>query len=532
MTVSELSTARAAFVERAWRRAFDAFAAADATTALDLDDLDQFAQAAMLLARMDDYFALRERAYQLCVDRGDQLGAARLAGWIGNQRMADGSVGQGTAWIARAQQHLDADGSESVLAGFLAMGHAFVALTEGEPMRAVELAGEAVACGRRYRDPELIALAAHMEGLLLIEAGETSIGVARLDEAMLSLSGPGLSPVVTGIVYCGVIAGCWNAYDLRRAAEWTQAMTAWCASQPELANFTGVCKVHRAELQQLRGAWAEAREELTGVDGGRRDALSSAQAAYVRGNVDRLQGRFEDAEEAFQRASRLVDPQPGLALLRLALGSSEAAAAMTRRALAEYQEPGRRVELLVGAVEVLLAVGDIEGAAAAQAELAGQAQSSAIVLAFAQHAKGMLDLAEDRPADALRQLRPALATWLDIGAPYQEARARVLLSQACHALGDTESADRELAAARATFATLGALPDLAQLDGEVQDDLLSPRELEVLRLVATGATNRAIAAQLVLSERTVDRHVSNIFGKLGVSTRAAATAYAFERQLV
>ncbi|HET7736056.1 MAG TPA: LuxR C-terminal-related transcriptional regulator [Nocardioidaceae bacterium] len=528
MTVSELSTAREAFAERAWRRAYDSFAAADAQAALELDDLDQFAQAAMLLARTDDYFALRERAYQLCVERNDQLGAARLAGWIGNQRMADGSVGQGTAWVARAQQHLDADGSETVLTGFLAMGHAFVALTEGQPMRAMELAAEAVECGRRFRDPELLALAAHMQGLLLIEAGETAAGVARLDEAMLALGDPRLSPLVTGIVYCGVLAGCWNAYDLHRASEWTQAMTAWCASQPELANFTGVCKVHRAELQQLRGAWTEVRAELTGVEG----ALSSAQAAYVRGNVDRLQGRFDDAEEAFQLASRLVDPQPGLALLRLARGSSEAAAAMTRRALGEYQEPGRRVELLFGAVEVLLAVGDVEGAAVAQAELAAQARSSAIVLAFSQHAQAMLDLAAGRPSDALRQLRPALAAWLDIAAPYQEARTRLLVAHACRALGDTESADRELAAARATFVALGAMPDLAQLDGEVRDDLLSPRELEVLRLVATGATNRAIAAQLVLSERTVDRHVSNIFGKLGVSTRAAATAYAFERQLV
>jgi len=248
----------------------------------------------------------------------------------------------------------------------------------------------------------------------------------------------------------------------------------------------------------------------------------------VRGNLDRLQGRHDAAEEHFAEAGRLgCDPQPGLALLRLARGGEQAAAAMLRRCLAEQQESARRVEVLVAAVEVFVSVGDHEAARRATEELGAAAARSTTttVEAFRQHAQARTLLAEGRPEEALGSGRAALRTWIELGAPYEEARTRLLIAEACRQLGDAESADRDESAA------LERLRELGAFTGAAPDEVLSPREIEVLRLVATGATNRAIAAELVLSERTVDRHVSNIFAKLGVSTRAAATAYALRRGL-
>jgi DNA-binding CsgD family transcriptional regulator len=344
--------------------------------------------------------------------------------------------------------------------------------------------------------------------------------------------------MVTGIVYCGVIDGCWDVYELGRAQEWTSAMTRWCLTQPELANFTGECKVRRAELKQLHGAWPEALDELVAVDEADGDRWAAGTAAYVRGNLDRLQGRFDAADEAFGVAARLgTEPQPGLALLRLARGARQAAAAMVRRALAESADRSRRVELLVAGTEILLAVDAPDEAAAAADELAvlARTQASPVTQALAEQALAEVDAHRGRPEAALGPLRSALRVWTELRAPYQEARVRMTIGVCCRALGDGESADRELGTARTILAGLGAVPDIARVDallGGAGEQLLSARELEVLRLLATGTTNRAIAETLVLSERTVDRHVSNIYAKLGVSTRAAATAYAYEQQLV
>jgi DNA-binding NarL/FixJ family response regulator len=526
----DLAAARAAYDAKAWQRAFDAYAAAPR---LGADDLDRYAVSAMLLGRLDDYFAIRERAYRQLLSEGDVLGAAMAAGWIGAQHMAQGEIGPGTGWLARAGRLAEQLEGESVPHGYLALSQVLEATASGDLDRAVAQAAEAAAIGRRTGDHDLAALATHQEGVTLLRVGRVQEGLSRLDEAMVALTAGELSPMVTGIIYCGVVAGCWTVYELRRAQQWTVAMSRWCDSQPDLVSFTGECKVRRAELKQLNGEWSQALDELDGVSPADMDRWAAGAAAYVRGNLDRLQGRFNSAEEHFALAAKLgVDPQPGLAQLRLAHGSVQAAAAMVRRSLAEVRDPGRRIELLFAATEILLAVGEPDEAAAATIELRGMAerQSSPVVTALAAQAGAELDLAKGSPESALAALRSALRTWLDERAPYLEARARVLVANACRALGDVESSGRELETARAIFDQLGAGPDLAKITGG--DGVLTSRELEVLRLLATGATNKAIAAKLVLSERTVDRHVSNIFSKLGLSTRAAATAYAFSRQLV
>ena len=529
----ELREARTAYAERAWQRAYDAFAAAESEAPLDAEDYHRFAVCAHLLARLPDYFAIRERAYQSLLDRGEPLAAAEAALWVGIQKVVRGDVAEGGGWIARASHIVAEDGTDSRAAGFLTVARALEVAMGGDPEEAARITGECVRAARRHGSPEYVALSLHQQGMFLVAAGRTDEGLACMDEAMLCVAAGECSAMVEGIIYCNVIEACWSIYELTRAQQWTAAMTQWAAAQPELCNFTGECKVRRAELKQLNGRWPEALDELEGVTPSELDRWVAGKAAMVRGNLDRMVGRYDSAEEQFRLASRFgEDPQPGLALLRLSRGSVQAAAAMAQRSLAETHQPGRRIQTLAAATEILLAVGEIDAAEAAADELQGIAtvNRSPLVVALGQHAKAAVCLTRGAAAEALPLLRDALGTWVRAHTPYDEARTRALLADACRALGDRESAERELDAARAIFEELGALPDLARLTQT--DDVLSPRELEVLKLLATGATNRAIAEQLVLSERTVDRHVSNIFGKLGVTSRAAATAYAFDRQLV
>jgi ATP/maltotriose-dependent transcriptional regulator MalT len=340
-------------------------------------------------------------------------------------------------------------------------------------------------------------------------------------------------------VYCGVILACQIAYEPRRAQEWTAALARWCESQPDMVAFSGRCHVHRAEIMQLKGAWSDALEEARcaadrAAQGSHRNAL--AGAAYVQGEVHRLRGAVEAAEAAYRDASRYGrEAQPGLALLRLAQGNVDVAAATIRRVLGETQAPVDRVRLLPACVEIMLAAGELEAARAACDELdeAAAGHDVGVLRAIAAQARGAVDLAAGDAGAALPALRRAWRVWEEMEAPYEAARVRALMGAACRALGDHDTAALELEAARRVFAELGAGPDLAIIDGGAADSHgLTARELEVLRLVADGRTNKAIAAELVLSERTVDRHVSNILTKLGVASRAAATAFAYEHRLL
>jgi DNA-binding NarL/FixJ family response regulator len=378
-------------------------------------------------------------------------------------------------------------------------------------------------------------LAAHSQGQFLVSAGRLADGLRMLDEALLAVSAGDVSPIPTGIVYCGAIMGCRRAYDPRRAEEWTEALHAWCRLQPEMLAFTGACHVHRAEIMQLHGDWPRALDEL---ERAARRALGAgnlhvpAQAAYYRGEILRLRGELAGAEQAYREAARGGhEPQPGLALLRLAQGDTGAAAAAIGRVLEATPDRAERSRLLAACVEIMLAAGDLEAArdACAQLEEHAAGGTSDMLSAMAAHARGAVELVAGDARAALPHLRRALTGWHELGAPYEAARARLLLARACCAFGDEDSAAIERDAARDALQALGAALDPAD---RRDAHGLTAREVEVLRLVAGGATNRAIAAELVLSERTVDRHVSNILAKLRVSSRAAATAYAFRHRLL
>ena len=368
-------------------------------------------------------------------------------------------------------------------------------------------------------------------------------GLALLDEAMVAVTAGELSPIMTGLIYCSVIDACQQMYALDRAREWTFALAQWCDEQPEMLAFSGVCRVHRAEIMQLHGAWRDALEEArrAGARSQGTHQPAAAAAFYQQAEVHRLRGEFADAEKAYRSASQLgMEPQPGLALLRLAQGRTEAAVAAIRRVVGATQSRLLRAKLLPAYVEIVLAINEIQEARDVSRELVEIAESfgADVLGAMAAHAQGAIELAEGDAQGALVSLRRAGQVWHQIEAPYLAARVRVLVALACGALGDTEGAALEMESARRVFQELGAAPDVTRIKSltrEAKTDhltSLTPREVQVLRLVSAGKTNKAIAAELSLSEKTVDRHLSNIFTKLDVPSRAAATAYAYQHKLV
>jgi DNA-binding CsgD family transcriptional regulator len=524
--------------------AYKSLSHADQVAPLGVEDLELLATSAYMLGRNDDHVRALERAHHMYLEAREALQAVRCAFWVGINLALRGEMSRATGWFGRAQRLLEREERDCVERGYLLVPVMLQHEATADWQAAYATAAEAAEIGERFGEADLLALAVHEQGHALVKQGQVEEGFGLLDEAMVAVTAGELSPIVTGLIYCSVIEGCQEVYALRRAQEWTAALTQWCEQQPDMVAFTGRCRVHRAEIMQLRGAWREALEEARRAGERSSQGVSqtaAAQAFYEQGQIHRLQGELVAAEEAYRDASRCgCEPQPGLALLRLAEGNGDAAAAAIRRVVGETNEPLKRARLLPAYVEIMLAVGDLQEARSACRELEeiSAVYRSGMLVAIAAHAQGAVDLTEGDARAALLALRHAWQVWQDLEVPYEVARVRMLLGLACRALGDDETAALELEAARGVFAQLGAAPDLARVDSLTQHAStiyapgLTPRELQVLRLVAAGGTNKAIAAELVLSERTVDRHVSNIFTKLGVSSRAAATAYAYKHQLV
>jgi DNA-binding CsgD family transcriptional regulator len=544
-TIDELERGRKSYVSRAWMDAYGSLSNADQVAPLGAEDLELLARSAYMLGRDDEYASCLERAHHTYLEAGDASRAVRCAFWIGHNLLFRSETGPALGWFARAQRLLEREERECVERGYLLIPTLLQHVFSGDFEAAYTTALNAAEIGERFGDQDLVAMALMEQGHALVKQGRTEEGLRLVDETMVAVTAGELSPIVAGIVYCNTIAFCQSVYELRRAREWTAALTRWCEDQPEMIAHKGLCLVHRAEIMTLVGAWRDALEEAYRVGERFREGVLNERAlghaAYRQGEVHRLQGEFDAAEAAYRESSRCGhEPQPGLALLRLAQGNSDAAAAAIRRVVGETTKPLKRARYLPAYVEIMLAVGDGEEARTAYRELEGIAerQGSAALDAMSAHAEGAVDLAEGDARAALLALRRAWQTWQDLEAPYEAARVRVLLGLACRALGDDDTTALELEAARGVFEQLGAAPDLAALNSLTSRTVaggthgLTARELQVLRLVAAGETNKAVAAELVLSDRTVEQHVRNIFTKLGVSSRAAATAHAYEHQLV
>jgi DNA-binding CsgD family transcriptional regulator/tetratricopeptide (TPR) repeat protein len=535
--IDELERGREACARRAWLTAYDLLSDSHEQEPLGADDLELLGLAAVMLGRDDDSVAWLERAHQRRLQNGETLRAVRCAAWIVMNLATRGEVGPATGWLARAQRLLEQEG-ECAERGWLLLPAVFQHEAAGDVAGAAALAGNVVRIAERFDDRDLFALGIQAQGYMTIKGGKVREGLALMDEAMVAVTADELTPVVTGIVYCAVILACQEVYEVQRAREWTRALGDWWALQPEMVAFTGRCYVHRAEIMQLDGSWRDALEEARRA--GERFVETGNPAAglacYRQGEVLRLQGDFAGAEKAYREASGFGrEPQPGLAQLRLAQGRIDAAVAGIRRVEAATSMPLERARLLPACVEIMLAAGDVDAARRACLELEEIASTyeSAMLAALLAHARGAVHLAGGEPREALASLRTAAETWRTLDAPYEIARTRILVGDACRLLGDEEAAVFEHDAAKGIFERLGAKPDLARLERPVKGTHgLSAREIEVLRLVASGKTNRDIAASLVISEHTVARHVQNIFAKLDLSSRAAATAFAFEHGLV
>ncbi|HXJ86852.1 MAG TPA: LuxR C-terminal-related transcriptional regulator [Candidatus Binatia bacterium] len=509
---------------------------------VDPFQLVESAKASLLIGQEREGLEMLARAHQSFLRLGETRAAARCAFWLGFVALLSSDLAQASGWLSRAERLLASD-SECVEKGylFLPVGYRFV--HENEPVSAYKAFVEAGNFGRRFRDPDLVALALQGQGRSLIRQGEIVRGVTLLDEAMVAVTAGEVSPLTAGGVYCSVLDACGEIFDLRRAQEWTSALERWCALQPDIVPYRGQCMVRRAEILQLHGAWddamAQAREACERFS--RPARLEAGSAFYRLAELHRMRGEFEQAEKAYREAGRWQRiPHPGMALLRLAQGHVEVANSSIRRIADEVCDLGHRTRVLDSYVEIVLATKDVAAARAAAEELQRLAQrfNAPLVHAMSARATGEVLLAEHDAKGALAELRRSWNLWCELDAPYDAARTRVLMASACKELDDCDAAKLELELAREVFQRLGAGPDLARLEALLRKNagstqsILTAREVQVVRLIASGKTNRAIAVKLGISEKTVARHISNIFNKLGISSRSAATAFAYQHELV
>lgn len=540
-----LARGRAAYDRRAWGEAYGALHVVADQGELGAADLERLAIAAHLTGRSDTAAQTFERLHHVLLDDGEVSRSTRWAIWLAIILLQGGHHAQAGGWLSRAERLLVEASLDCAERGYLLVPGALQALESGDGRQAYEIFEQVRTIAVRFNDADLTVMGVLGLGQALIAMGEGERGVTMLDEAMVAVTTGDVSPIMAGLAYCAVIIACRSVFDLRRAQEWTAVLSRWCSAQQDLRPYRGQCLVHRSEIMQLRGEWSEAMEEVEQACAHLSQSPGDpvmGMARYQQAELLRLQGQLSRAEQAYRQASDWGhNTQPGLGLLRLAQGRVDDAAAAIRREAEDAEgDRVRRSRVLAAYVEILLAAGDEEGARAGVDELEALAADfdSAYLDGVAAESRGAVLLATGKAADACVALRRAWRAWQNLNASYDAARVRLLIAQACRRRGDHDTADMEVDAARRVFEQLGAAPALARTmemsraPKAAAPGGLTPREVEVLRLVATGATNREVADTLVISNKTVARHLSNMYTKLGIASRAAATAWAYKHDVV
>lgn len=531
-----------AFQKQAWAAAYAHLSAADRQSPLGPQELLQLAQAALLLGKDAAGEEVLARAHQGFLQHARIQPAVRCAFWLGFIALLNNEAAKAGGWLSRAGRLLEGH-PDCVEKGYLLIPNAYRAFHAGDPATAHSIFAQAGVIGKRFGDQDLMTMALQGQGRSLVRQGQVAEGLMLLDEAMVAIMAGEVSPLTAGGLYCSVLEACGEVYDLRRAHEWTSALKAWCNSQPDLVPYRGQCLVRRAEVLHFRGSWDEAFEEAQRAcewfaEQPPKAALGAAY--YQLAEIQRLRGDFVKAEKNYERAAQLrPNLGAGLARLRLAQGQLEAATAVICRMLQEVHNTAPRALLLDAYVEIALAADDLTTANQASGELAALVSQHHVPLlrALSLRSSGAVLLAQGDAHGAIAFLRESWNLWCDLQVPYEAARVRCLIARALSELGDEENAALEIHAAEETFERLGASVDLARIhasssNGKSNGSPLTDREMEVLRLVASGMTNRRIAAKLFISEKTVARHLSNIFNKLNIDSRTAAAAYAYDHRLL
>ncbi len=532
-----LHDARAAYARRDWASARALY---DGCDELDVADLAALADACWWLGEVDEYVDHADRVHRQHLAAGRSPRAGLTALEIGFMEFLRGRDDAGQGWLARARRLLEKEPAAPEH-GYLLAVEADWAIEAGDEERAEELIGAVLDLADRHDEATLHAQGLFAAGVLAIRRGRMEEAWQRLDEAMLPVQEGRVLPEWTGNLYCRMMQLCHELGDLRRAQRWTEITERWHPDYAPAVIFRGICRVHRVQLLQVHGEWERAEQEArqATTELAELDVAVVAEADYRLGELHRLQGALDEAEDDYRRAHRNGrDPLPGLALVHLRRGRGQVAMSVLDAALASATTPQERAPLLAARVEVALARDDPGLAERLVAELAELARShdSPCWRADAQRWEGAVLLARDRPAAAVPVLREARRLWQQVDAPYDVARVRLDLAAALEALGDRDSARREQDAAVETLEQLGARQDLARVrarrPADRDPDGLSPRELEIVAAIAAGETNRAAAERLHISERTVARHLANIYLKADVSSRTAAVAWARDRGLL
>jgi DNA-binding NarL/FixJ family response regulator len=529
-----------------WRSTYDALSVRACRESLAPRELERLGIAAYLTGHESESIEIHSRAHTQALEQGDARQAARSAFWVAFVHLGAQRLSQASGWAARGRRILDEGRHDCVERGYLMLPTALEHAVSGQLPAAQATFAAIERIGEQFVDLDLVSLARQGRGRVLLGLGRVAEGVSLFDEVMVAVTAGEVSTVISGVIYCNVISACFDLFDIKRAHDWTDALATWCDRQPGLVAFRGECPAHRAEILRLCGRWREALDEAqrayAALAAAERPGLGSA--VYAIGELHRLRGETEAAESSFQlAAAHGHSAQPGLALLRLAQGKTATARAAIDRVLAEPISVRRRPHVLLAAVEIYLADGDSAAARVAVAELTAVAavSPSPWLRAMMLTEEGAVRMAEGHPREALAPLRDALEAWRMLNAAYDAARATVLVGRACQAIGDHDGAHAEWTQALRAFEECGAAPAIAAVETLIdaasnpsggEQSSLTVREVEILKLVARGHTNREVAQALTISEKTVARHLANIFGKLDLASRSAATAYAFTHRLV